>query len=407
MKEITRNTKLQEALERYQKDGLLDYAYELGLTGVSKLKKAELAERIAEQMLEPEELFYRMAILDNQSIAIFEKALKGTYHYDDKTMDRVFAIKEMHLGWASKGEFWVFPDVAKAWEKVKGEEFSRYQKRASWVWKCVYWCEKMYAFTPMDIFLEVINSKKGMRMKTDETIEMFYHFPIDRLWSGMMDDEFLVNRVYAADEERGEALLEQQADKEFYIPSSQEVEEHYDELALLSTPAYQKLKKFMENCLCKDKIDTEGLLLDLWVKISWLDEGQDAIQWFLQQFDSLREDELQEVMGLLMEAHNNTRMLANRGNTPIELAKKSTFQGMPTITAGSAQAAALLREVAPDIEKMGFDLDIDANADTIPVIGMPNGMNGGIVRTEKKVYPNDPCPCGSGKKYKKCCGHRI
>lgn len=25
---------------------------------------------------------------------------------------------------------------------------------------------------------------------------------------------------------------------------------------------------------------------------------------------------------------------------------------------------------------------------------------------EKKVYPNDPCPCGSGKKYKKCCGKK-
>jgi SWIM/SEC-C metal-binding protein len=24
--------------------------------------------------------------------------------------------------------------------------------------------------------------------------------------------------------------------------------------------------------------------------------------------------------------------------------------------------------------------------------------------TEKKVGRNDPCPCGSGKKYKKCCG---
>ncbi len=23
---------------------------------------------------------------------------------------------------------------------------------------------------------------------------------------------------------------------------------------------------------------------------------------------------------------------------------------------------------------------------------------------EEKIYPNDPCPCGSGKKYKKCCG---
>ncbi len=27
-----------------------------------------------------------------------------------------------------------------------------------------------------------------------------------------------------------------------------------------------------------------------------------------------------------------------------------------------------------------------------------------VKREEKKVYPNDPCPCGSGKKYKKCCG---
>ena len=26
------------------------------------------------------------------------------------------------------------------------------------------------------------------------------------------------------------------------------------------------------------------------------------------------------------------------------------------------------------------------------------------VRKEAKVYPNDPCPCGSGKKHKKCCG---
>lgn len=25
---------------------------------------------------------------------------------------------------------------------------------------------------------------------------------------------------------------------------------------------------------------------------------------------------------------------------------------------------------------------------------------------EAKVYPNDPCPCGSGKKYKKCCGKK-
>ena len=28
----------------------------------------------------------------------------------------------------------------------------------------------------------------------------------------------------------------------------------------------------------------------------------------------------------------------------------------------------------------------------------------GTVRKAQKIFPNDPCPCGSGKKYKKCCG---
>ena len=28
----------------------------------------------------------------------------------------------------------------------------------------------------------------------------------------------------------------------------------------------------------------------------------------------------------------------------------------------------------------------------------------GTVRKPAKIYPNDPCPCGSGKKYKKCHG---
>ena len=31
------------------------------------------------------------------------------------------------------------------------------------------------------------------------------------------------------------------------------------------------------------------------------------------------------------------------------------------------------------------------------------GGGGGGEKKEAKVKPNDPCPCGSGKKYKKCC----
>ena len=33
--------------------------------------------------------------------------------------------------------------------------------------------------------------------------------------------------------------------------------------------------------------------------------------------------------------------------------------------------------------------------------------NSGTIRKEKKIGRNDPCPCGSGKKYKKCCGRNA
>lgn len=34
-------------------------------------------------------------------------------------------------------------------------------------------------------------------------------------------------------------------------------------------------------------------------------------------------------------------------------------------------------------------------------------VKGPVKRAEGKVYPNDPCPCGSGKKYKQCCGRKA
>lgn len=30
-----------------------------------------------------------------------------------------------------------------------------------------------------------------------------------------------------------------------------------------------------------------------------------------------------------------------------------------------------------------------------------------FVRQNPKIGRNDPCPCGSGKKYKKCCGKNV
>ena len=41
---------------------------------------------------------------------------------------------------------------------------------------------------------------------------------------------------------------------------------------------------------------------------------------------------------------------------------------------------------------------------TLPLVPVsPQAKAKTVVRTEAKIGRNDPCPCGSGKKYKKCC----
>jgi preprotein translocase subunit SecA len=47
--------------------------------------------------------------------------------------------------------------------------------------------------------------------------------------------------------------------------------------------------------------------------------------------------------------------------------------------------------------------EIDVRPET-PVIFMNRGDDGPQEQKGGKIGRNDPCPCGSGKKYKKCCG---
>lgn len=111
-----------------------------------------------------------------------------------------------------------------------------------------------------------------------------------------------------------------------------------------------------------------------------------------------------------MPVINQTRLWSNAGHTAEELRREGPhrsgkrFSGPPKIVAGSSHAAEMLLASADTIRSMGFDIDPEYGADSLPVIDFPRGINGPETIRMQKVYPNDPCPCGSGKKYKKCCG---
>ena len=401
---------LKGKLNLYKKDELKVLADDIGLTKLSKLKKAELVELVAARLLDPDVMFYRMSIFDDRAIEIFEKGIGKFYRYTDEERDTVNVLNEMEfaaVGRDDAGEdiLFVFDEVAEVWQGVKNEKFDAYRKRASWVWKCLYWTEEMYGYTPIEIFLDVINVKKELRMTADELIEIFDHFPLDQLWTVRLDDIFLSTN-YAIDQDRLYDLRVRQQGKDYYIPTAAEVEELFDTCALLSTPAYQKMKKYMTKNLHLAETEAECILLDSWDMLSTEDDFLESMQWFMGQFELMKKKQAEDVLNLFMPLSNNTRMISNKGHTPSELSGRVKFGlgNMPVITAGSSLAAEMLAEAAPEIRKLGFDLDLESNAANIPVMDLPNGLDGPVKMSQKKVYPNDPCPCGSGKKFKKCCG---
>lgn len=401
---------LKEKLNLYKKDELKVFADDLGLTKLSKIKKAELVELVAARLLDPDVMFYRLSIFDDRAIEIFKKGIGKFYRYTDEERDTVNVLNEMEfaaVGRDDAGEdiLFVFDDVAEVWQGVKNEKFDAYRKRASWVWKCLYWTEEMYGYTPIENFLDVINVKKELRMTADELIEIFDHFPLDQLWTVRLDDIFL-STIYATDPDRLYDLRVRQQGKDYYIPTAAEVEELFDTCALLSTPAYQKMKKYMTKNLHLAEREAEDILLDLWDMLSTEDDFHESLQWFMDQFEFSNDKQAGDILNLFMPLSNNTRMIANKGHTPSELSGRIKFGpgNMPVITAGSSLAAGMLAEAAPEIRKMGFGLDLESNAADIPVMDLPNGLDGPVKMSQKKVYPNDPCPCGSGKKFKKCCG---
>ena len=92
----------------------------------------------------------------------------------------------------------------------------------------------------------------------------------------------------------------------------------------------------------------------------------------LEEFGMVLENDRQ-LEGLVKRIHdlwNHTRMLTNRGFTPNELRKQSTGIPAPHGQSGSG-------EIIPFSQAKS-----------------------------RKVYPNDLCPCGSGKKYKNCCKNK-
>ena len=401
---------LKEKMREYSMELLKNYARDFEIKGFSKMKKNELAERVAEELLKPDVMFYRMSIFDDKDIKLFERGFNGKIDVgdDDEAFEIVCKLNDLNYIALSRGVFLVPCDVLEAWKKIRTDEFERYRKRSSWVWKCVHFAEELYGVCPVENLLDVVNAKKGIRMNAEELADIYDHFPYDQLWSSRIDN-LIVSDVYSSNLDALKDLRMSQGNKPYYVPTPDEVEELYRTLALVSENSYQDLNRYLKNDLFMDPEEAYDIVNELWDNVSTGDDYQENLQWLLDQLDFERDDQAEKVINLFMECMNNTRLISNRGFKPTELFSRSGLGpgNMPTIVPGSSHAAKMLAEAAPQIRKMGFGVDVNGNSVDMSVMSMPMGMNGPVERTTVKVYPNDPCPCGSGKKFKKCCGKNV
>ena len=89
---------------------------------------------------------------------------------------------------------------------------------------------------------------------------------------------------------------------------------------------------------------------------------------------------------------------------PVIQYKMMGYDMFDTMTQGITEDTVRLLmhiQVEQKVEREQVAKETGTNKDDGP------SVKGPVKRVEKKIYPNDPCPCGSGKKYKNCCGRQA
>lgn len=144
------------------------------------------------------------------------------------------------------------------------------------------------------------------------------------------------------------------------------------------TPAAKKLTDFLTEYYDFSDEENEKMLRGLTLIINTESNPKVIFDYMESRLELPSLEVAQELADKLMDLNNNTRMWRLKGYTPHELfqREKKHLKPLPAVPFRLGQEDRLDQK-----DTNIFD-----------------------IKTGSKIGRNDPCPCGSGKKYKKCCG---
>lgn len=401
---------LRHVLRMYDKESLLNYARDLEIRRTSGLKKDELADKIANELLMSTVMRRRIAVLSPECRILLERAMREPFIPTPEEMDDALCLHESDYAFLNKREQLDVPiDVKIAYEKLNTPEFRKYARKMSWLSQCLDFGEAFYGVFDKDVLRKVFNVRKGYHISEEELEKLCNEFPDDMTECHMEEGQRFIVAEYLAYSDHYKDLLDIQAGKDFYIPNEQEVLDYARNLYLSQKPEYQNFREFLQHEIGMTYDEADAEALEIWDKIQFDIDFTEIVQYIIDVYEDLLDDtKIEEIIQLLQELNNNTRMQIHRGHTPNEMMRKgmeeSCFSQRPIVVPGSTETANLLKSASEELKEMGICVDFESNAAIISNNSSQNNVSGQVDNSYKKIYPNAPCPCGSGRKFKKCCG---
>ncbi len=404
------NVTLREMLSAYSKKELMDIADDLRIS-LSAKRKDKMASEIAEYLLEPNVMRGELLTVTEEELDAFEKAMdKGYYLPEEEEITLLGPLYELnYIAIYTNGFFEVPEDVTAAYSVLKRDGYRDFHVKAAWMYSCLRAFDAIHVVAPMNVLYRMYKRQKPSGSTYDNFKELLGQIP-ETINPCCEIDGRIVSKS-ALTEDVYKLVEEHQRDVDYYIPTKKEIMIYAKYGYPSNDKAYHELFRFMQEELDFEEEECNYLCTAAFNNFSsgkMPSDYTDLLEEMDIEFES--EDQVNELVMILMRVNNSTRMYELRGHTPNEMMKMGSSQkhaGAPTIVPMSSEAAELLESSRQEIEGMGFTINTDSNADKIPTMGFPDGASGKMVPGVKKIYPNDPCPCGSGKKYKNCCGRKT
>lgn len=404
----TRNPEMAEIMSSWTKEELKSLAEDLELKGYHSLKKDILVGKIKEELLKPSVMERQMMMFSDEEIAAFESVLKTTGYYPvRKDLELLEGFYNLAYAGIYNDNFAAVPDeVKKVYKKVNTPKFRKKRKTAFWMIRCLTMVIFLYVLAPISVIKEMLVKCLGECIGEEEFREIFTLIP-DYLNPCVIRGEWVIYKEVLP-QGLYNKIKESQEDLEYYIPEQEEILDYTEHGYPSRDACCRKVKEFLGKRMKIENEFVEELMCELYSRLSLGKMPSDVVEIFEEEGIIFPDETtVRDFIILLMDLNNNTRMIQNRGWTPNEMIKKMPVlpEGKkPTLVPMSSLAAEQLKHASDELQKMGFTVDLDSGADEVKTVFMPDGIEGQVVKGMKKIYPNDPCPCGSGKKYKKCCG---